>query len=91
VRGRYRSIRSDRVDFIDADNWIGVTGSGGVLRTSDAGTNWLVESTTSGGGSLYFLDNDHGWIYSAYAGTLFGTTDGGDHLHQLAIPNFRST
>lgn len=82
------------IAFIDAEHWIGY-GTGGLLRTVDAGANWEAVGGDAPAccGLLQFTDPSHGWslggvpLPSAQGGNgLFRTTDGGVHWTSLALP-----
>ena len=54
-------------------------GDGGtILKTTDGGANWAIQTTptTEGLRGLHFVDQDTGYAVG-YAGTLLKTTDGG--------------
>jgi photosystem II stability/assembly factor-like uncharacterized protein len=63
---------------IDKDIAIAVGESGTIIKTSDAGNNWV--SLTGAGSdrlnSVYFIDSDTGWIVGN-DGKIFKTTNGG--------------
>jgi photosystem II stability/assembly factor-like uncharacterized protein len=64
--------------------------SGILYRTKDAGKTWTSVKVPFSGGSLDFLDQEHGWVLFATdcgagscGGGLFRTSDGGDTWTEL--------
>ena len=65
------------ISFIDANTGWVVGGSGNILKTTNGGTNWVLQSggpyTLNG---VSFTDANKGWVVG-YGGMLLSTTDGG--------------
>lgn len=73
------------VFFVDQTHGWTVGDSGTVFRTTDAGSTWETQnsSTFQNLRSVYFRDRNNGLIAGA-SGTLLSTTDGGTNWKQLA-------
>ncbi len=68
------------VSFVDASNGTAVGGYGTILRTTDGGQNWTIQSsgTTSTLYGVSFTDPSHGTAVGG-DGTIIRTTDGGNN------------
>ena len=72
------------LSFLNTDIGITVGENGTILKTTDAGANWISQSsgTTSSLTSVYFTDADHGVVVGKnlnnYKGIILKTTDGGN-------------
>jgi M6 family metalloprotease-like protein len=63
---------------IDTANIIAVGSNGIIIRTTDAGNNWIVQAgpVNQHYSSIYFVNKDIGWIVG-WGGTILKTTDRG--------------
>ena len=54
---------------------------GGLYRTTDGGENWINENTTGQYSSVFFINQDTGWVTSDYnlssSAGIYKSTDGG--------------
>ena len=79
------------VDFVDANNgWAvgGKTGLGVVLHTTDGGTTWSVQDSTTAGQGLvhaHFVNATTGWAVGE-AGVIIHTTNGGATWTRQSAP-----
>ena len=66
------------VYFINYNTGWAVGGAGTILKTTNAGNNWVPQSsgTTEGLNSVYFTDSNTGWAVGGN-GTILKTTNGG--------------
>ena len=52
---------------------------GGLYRTTDGGENWIAENTSGQYSSVFFINQDIGWVTSDYGSSpgIYKSTDGG--------------
>jgi photosystem II stability/assembly factor-like uncharacterized protein len=74
------------VHFADSFNGFAVGESGAVMRTTDGGNNWNLDTTitTYHLRDVFFVNQDKGWIIGHYLGiphvpAIFSTDDGGNN------------
>jgi photosystem II stability/assembly factor-like uncharacterized protein len=71
--------------FVDERNgWLLTHSTGVVLRTTDGGRHWLIQSRLEAGylESIFFADKKHGWICGDN-GRIYRTEDGGQSWRQV--------
>lgn len=74
------------VFFVNAE--IGyMSGNGIMLKTTNGGTNWLVITKSFGGSSVYFTNENTGYVAD---GTIYKTTDGGLTWNNLNLSSLIS-
>src|SRR6266480_5752182 len=66
--------------FVDANTGTVVGENGTIVRTTDSGNSWTIQTsgTTQTLWEVSFTDANHGTAVGE-GGTIVGTTDGGDH------------
>src|SRR5210317_1290648 len=74
------------VFFVNGNTGYAVSENGEILHTSDGGTNWSRQADFSSNElrSVFFLDEDHGWVVGEYLGlphetVILITADGGEN------------
>ncbi len=65
-----------RVDFVSPDVGFGLTTTGQLVQTSDAGATWTPNALSSAGGALCFASPRVGYL-ADQSGNVFATGDGG--------------
>jgi photosystem II stability/assembly factor-like uncharacterized protein len=78
------------VKFVDQNTGWAVGDGGTILKTTDAGTNWMPQTsgTTAQLRSAYFIDQDTGWVVGD-GGIVLKTTNGGtDWTSQIFVASY---
>jgi photosystem II stability/assembly factor-like uncharacterized protein len=65
-----------RVAFVSADVGFGLTTTGQLVRTSDAGSSWAPGTSPAAGGAMCFASPQVGYL-ADQSGNVFATADGG--------------
>ena len=66
-------------------NPLQIEAGGGLYRTTDGGENWIALNTAGQYSSVFFINQDIGWVTSDYGGSsngIYKSTDGGVTLVQ---------
>ncbi|GEM_PF-5479966 len=82
------SIQPSCLYFLNTNKgFLGGYGSSGLFQTDDGGKNWVKKEVPMDTSlySIYFLDNERGWISGA-DGTVMRTTNSGDNWQKLSFP-----
>jgi len=78
-----------RVDFVSADVGFGLTTTGQLVQTSDAGSSWAPGTLPVAGGEMCFASPQVGYL-ADQSGNVFATADGGTTWQETELSSLAS-